>query len=346
MDETDKLRLKGNFRYLVGQIRVSDIADYLFEKGVLTEDDYEELEPGRRTERNTVRVLLRILLKKGPNAYKIFCAALREAGYDHVVRTLDETDVGNVRVESEDQLDHFLKEESMIAEFQRRLWNVTEMLERYKRDVDELKEKLKTKEEFQKSYAALEKEIIENGYTEEFVIECLKEYMTNAQRDYPDSGQRIVVNHRPISVDSQSKCKQEIGRIAIELSNDIVQLMTAPATKVLPEPNKYAKTMRQTVRLMTKDKEEVFQSFTEKLSLTEANGFGVLKQVADEVFGVDEVNWGRIVALYAFGGFVARNACENKMTSIANYTGEYLGKYVARNLSDWIEKRGGWVSFT
>jgi len=34
-------------------------------------------------------------------------------------------------------------------------------------------------------------------------------------------------------------------------------------------------------------------------------------------------NWGRIVALYAFGGFVARHTHQQKMTSISEYMGDY-----------------------
>jgi len=347
MDENDKLRLRGNFRYLVGQIRVSDIRDYLFEKRVLTEDDFEELEPGRRTERNAVRVLLMLLFKKGPNAYGLFCCALKESGYEHVVKTLDETELSHIIVESEDQLDSFFKEESMVAEFQRRLWNVTEVLERYKRDVDNLKKKLRTKEEFQKSYANLEKEIVEKGYSEEFVIECLNEYMTKVQQDYTDSSlpvaQKDNLSRQASPMIVLSHSRQKICQIAIELSKDIVLLMISEPNEMVPVPNRYAKTMRKTVRLMTQTKQEVFQSYTEKLLLTEANGFGVLKQVADEMFGVGHINWGRIVALFAFGGFVARNANENKMKSIVDYTGEYLGKYVAKYLGGWIEKQGGWV---
>ena len=102
MDENDKLRLRGNYRYIVGQIRVGDIRDYLFEKGILNDDDYEEVEPGRQTERNNVRNLLKILFRKGPNAYDSFCEGLAESGYDYVVKKLQDTDPLNVQCETKD----------------------------------------------------------------------------------------------------------------------------------------------------------------------------------------------------------------------------------------------------
>ena len=349
MDERDKLKLRGNFRYLVGQIRVSDIMDFLFERGILTDDDYQELEPGRRTERNNVRTLMQILFRRGPKAYDILCEALVEAGYDHVVKKLQDTDPNTVVPENADELDSFLNQESQLAEFQRRLWKQTEELELYKRDVDDMKKQLKSSEELKMRYAELEKGIQEKGFKEQYIIDQLQDYMSKAQQDDIDSGRSLTVPSQylkkpPSPMLPRSGGKDQICRIAMELSCDVVAFMTSTPDDIPPEPNRYAKKMRSTVAKIIDTKASVFESFITKLSLTDTDGFNMLQNVADEMFRVGKNNWGRIVALYAFGGFVAKHATENKMTSISMYIGDYLGKYVAKNLSRWIEEKGGWVT--
>ena len=80
-----------------------------------------------------------------------------------------------------------------------------------------------------------------------------------------------------------------------------------------------------------------------KLNISRNTAYATFVEIASEVF-VDGVNWGRIVALYAFCGRLAlyceRNNMKDLVESVTNWTGKYVG-----GLSDWIESNGGWVSW-
>lgn len=74
-----------------------------------------------------------------------------------------------------------------------------------------------------------------------------------------------------------------------------------------------------------------------------------VRQVAKELFTDSQINWGRIVTLYAFVGELANYgeksfAMDTKAGGYAKYIGEAVGEYVAEELTPWISKQGGWVS--
>jgi len=67
-------------------------------------------------------------------------------------------------------------------------------------------------------------------------------------------------------------------------------------------------------------------------------------QVADEVFR-DGVNWGRIVAIFAFGAKLAQYCMGNGLQQDVDEIVEWVGNYIS-SLSEWICAHGGWVSNT
>ena len=327
MVTTASQALTGNYRYLVEELRVSDIRDYLFDRGVLTEDEFEELEPGRRTTRQNVKKLIGILLKKPTTKwYEIFCCALDDCGYQHVARTLKEYNFENSR------------NASLVS-----LWEATKKIEKHKRQIDELRKEVKTKEEFEKRCASIRGEIVENPYRDEFVIECLEDYMATIRHGFTDPDDLSVINSKRSPSTVSELSDEQISCVCIELAKDTITFMTAEAKMPLLEPNRYAKTMRRTVEQMLKTKAAQFENFADKLSMTDAEGFGILQQVADDTFPDGRVHWGRIVAFFVFGGFVVKTAHEQEMKTIEHYTGDYIGKYVAKHFTDWIHKQGGWV---
>ncbi|XP_020904924.1 bcl-2-like protein 2 isoform X2 [Exaiptasia diaphana] len=79
------------------------------------------------------------------------------------------------------------------------------------------------------------------------------------------------------------------------------------------------------------------------LNMTSDTAHQKFVQIADEVFR-DGVNWGRIVALFTFGGRLAQFCARNGMQHNVDDVEQWLGDYIS-GLSSWILKQGGWESF-
>lgn len=77
------------------------------------------------------------------------------------------------------------------------------------------------------------------------------------------------------------------------------------------------------------------------------------------MFGDNQYNWGRVVTVYAFAGWLARYVCCSKDSEImftqstdesinlhncAEQIAQLAGDFVAERLGSWIFKQGGWVS--
>ncbi|XP_064607241.1 death domain-containing protein CRADD-like [Liolophura sinensis] len=100
MDEEDRERLRLNQTALEEDLMPKDVLPYLFQEGIFTQDDWDEIlvvEP--KTNRMITRELLRRLSKRGKNAYKCFRQALDESGHSFLGTILDETKVDIVRRE-------------------------------------------------------------------------------------------------------------------------------------------------------------------------------------------------------------------------------------------------------
>ena len=58
----------------------------------------------------------------------------------------------------------------------------------------------------------------------------------------------------------------------------------------------------------------------------------------------DDINWGRVVALFCFSAAIALKAHEdNKFKTIDSIEG-WMTTFINDNLQDWILKHRGWVS--
>ena len=105
-------------------------------------------------------------------------------------------------------------------------------------------------------------------------------------------------------------------------------------------------TTAATLRRLADQIEEQYPSLLDhlchKLNISRSTVYATFAEIASEVFS-DGVNWGRIVALYAFGGKLAlyceRNDMKDLVDSVTDWTGTYVGRH-----SEWIESNGGWVS--
>ena len=112
------------------------------------------------------------------------------------------------------------------------------------------------------------------------------------------------------------------------------------------EDNKYVKTMRRTVSEISDRHEILFSSMVKKLDINRDNFEQIFNSVVDDIFSDGQINWGRIVTVYALGGKIAQFFAENSMDDCMEPLAQTVGHYVAVTLGEWIHENGGWVSST
>ncbi|GFO38894.1 Bcl-2-like protein 1 [Plakobranchus ocellatus] len=146
-----------------------------------------------------------------------------------------------------------------------------------------------------------------------------------------------------------------VRRTAEVMAQDVVVNFDLDSPK--KPPNRHCKTMRRTVKELSDRHDMVFKGMVNRLKPTESNSFQTFVIVADEIFDDGQVNWGRIVAVYAFAARLAKFHRDNSTSSDSiNQTvggkisyqekiALFVGKYVATKLGQWVLDHGGWDAF-
>lgn len=109
-------------------------------------------------------------------------------------------------------------------------------------------------------------------------------------------------------------------------------------------PDRFCKTMRKTVQEVSERHDIALKSMVNKLNVSDTNTFYTFVNVADEIFEDGQINWGRVIVVYAFA---ARLALHVKKSSpeFEDKIALFVGKYVGNKLGRWILDNGGWDSF-
>jgi len=107
-------------------------------------------------------------------------------------------------------------------------------------------------------------------------------------------------------------------------------------------PNRFCKTMRKTVKEVSDRHDIVLKSMVNKLNIDDGNMFQTFINVADEIFEDGQINWGRIIVVYAFAARLTSHFRKNN-TNQDEKVALYVGKYVGNKLGRWILDNGGWV---
>jgi len=133
------------------------------------------------------------------------------------------------------------------------------------------------------------------------------------------------------------------------LALDIADYMLKPSVNL---KCRHAATMRRVVDELSSRHEIVFSSISRKLGSrvvddgpTAARWRYTFIAVANELFADGHHNWGRIVTIYAFAGWLVRQHCtaETSRDELACTIATTAGDFVADQLADWICRQGGWV---
>ncbi|MGH0188904.1 UNVERIFIED_CONTAM: hypothetical protein FKN15_032302 [Acipenser sinensis] len=86
-----------------------------------------------------------------------------------------------------------------------------------------------------------------------------------------------------------------------------------------------------------------FSDLSSQLHITPGTAYQSFEQVVNELFR-DGVNWGRVVALFAFGGALCVESVEKEMGSLVGRIADWMTTYLDSNIEPWIQRQGGWVS--
>ncbi|XP_054841817.1 apoptosis regulator Bcl-2 [Eublepharis macularius] len=85
-----------------------------------------------------------------------------------------------------------------------------------------------------------------------------------------------------------------------------------------------------------------FAQMSDQLHLTQVTARSSFVAVVEELFR-DEVNWGRIVAFFEFGGMMCVESVSQEMYTLVDNIAVWMTEYLNRHLYNWIQDNGGWV---
>ena len=351
MDVDDKKRIQANYEIIVSDLRVKDIQDHLYSQGVLSEEDLEKISNITLTSQERVRVLLRILKKRGGKSYSVFSESLF-ADYSHILEALKSTDVDEIQL-CEDEVDYNTK---MFEFMQKQMELQQQVMINYISQIEEFKKKAAEAEKIQEKYRELDNAMENVGITGDDLKDILKDYTKISVRSMSENN--CINNGRGIDFPDLNAWPErdisdrvdEIERICRVLGHDLAYYISNDYDESKPPPNKYAATMRTMSCKVLEKNIAVFRGGIDQLEFSSdkaANGYQALASVANIILEEEHggvVSWGRIVTLYTFGAWVARFYHKSGNTKLANEIGHFIGFYVGKRLKEWIRQEGGWVS--
>lgn len=84
-----------------------------------------------------------------------------------------------------------------------------------------------------------------------------------------------------------------------------------------------------------------FDSMVQQLNISPDIAYPTFLAVANELF-IDGKNWGRVVALFVFGGDIAEECVDKQMEHLVDSINEWVSQYIQNHLEHWISSQGGW----
>ena len=134
---------------------------------------------------------------------------------------------------------------------------------------------------------------------------------------------------------------ETIRVVAMEMAADIVMCYSERTPR--DARCKYTSVMRRMVEKLLHQYGTTFNQLVSSLDLNEENVCLSFKNIADEVIRGD-INWGRIVTLYAMAAQFAMFATTSGQGHILCRLVETCSGYICDRLLTWINTHGGWVS--
>ena len=107
-------------------------------------------------------------------------------------------------------------------------------------------------------------------------------------------------------------------------------------------PGRVERAMRSLGEEFEERYQQVFNEMCQQLHITPNNAEATFATIVGELFS-DGIKWGRIVALFSFGGCLAVECVQKEMPNLVDQVLEWTTRYVDLNLMPWIQQNGGWV---
>ena len=86
-----------------------------------------------------------------------------------------------------------------------------------------------------------------------------------------------------------------------------------------------------------------FDNLIDGLVITDDNAYDTFASIVIEIF-CEDINWGRIVALFDFSGQFAARCFQLKKYHLVDNLLEWLTTYIDIHLSSWLNSHNNWVS--
>ena len=92
LSKEDEQRIKKNIRFLKDNLEQDGIRDYFMEEDIWDLPDFEEIDSGVTPIKKN-EIFIKLLLKSGPRAYKVFIEALTQKNSTHIIEKLESTEI-------------------------------------------------------------------------------------------------------------------------------------------------------------------------------------------------------------------------------------------------------------
>ena len=157
---------------------------------------------------------------------------------------------------------------------------------------------------------------------------------------------------------------ESVKTVAHELVADVVASMVqqhghGSVAKLRPPSSwsgcPHSATLLRIVEELSSKHEIVFESIVRKLRVRVSDDGGQLHRdvdvcrrtfvgVVDELFADGRYNWGRVVTVFAYAGWLARGCrSTSDVDSWSDVVTQVAGDYIGLKLSPWVCQQGGWV---
>lgn len=113
---------------------------------------------------------------------------------------------------------------------------------------------------------------------------------------------------------------------------------------LLPNPTRVHRMMRTLGDEFEKRYRSKFSELANQLHITQDSAYPTFSAVVEEIFA-GGVNWGRVVALFAFSGTLAIRCIENNLPQVVDLLVDWVSTYMHHNIDQWITDHNGWDGF-
>ncbi|XP_029109292.1 anti-apoptotic protein NR13-like isoform X1 [Scleropages formosus] len=111
-------------------------------------------------------------------------------------------------------------------------------------------------------------------------------------------------------------------------------------------PSESAKAMRQLAKQTERQHRSTFQTLVQNfLDNSEPDFLTSLKQTMAALAHDGQLNWGRVVALFAFAGMLASELSSRGVDVSNRRLAETIARYLSEEHGEWLLHNGGWVGF-